>query len=224
MEIPDIGTREIGIPPIRPVTDYGQNAPNVFQAPPVVVNIGVPVVDIPGCVEAHEGNSKSKTVGGDDQRGLVTYCDSGVPSFNPIQFEPEQLIYTEPAKVPKVPNSPKPPVPETPEIPRTPPQTAIVDQEETVETKPEIPWTEEYLPPLGTVTTTASIALVATTSALLAKPLADLLLKLIKPTIKKVVKKVSKMVGKKVKVESLRERRGQQRSRNKAVRILKGRE
>jgi hypothetical protein len=65
---------------------------------------------------------------------------------------------------------------------------------------------------------------VATTSALLAKPLADLLLKLIKPTIKKVLTKVQKMIGKKIKVYSLRERRGQQRSRNKAVRVLKGRE
>ena len=66
--------------------------------------------------------------------------------------------------------------------------------------------------------------MVATTSALLAKPLADLLLKLIKPTIKKIITKLKTMIGKKVKVESLRERRGQQRSRNKAVRILKGRE
>ena len=192
----------IRIDPIRIQIDPLSNAPPVVSGinAPVTVDIGLPIVNLPGCVEARD--STSTTLPTDDPKGNFTVCDSGVPSYNPIQFEPEQLIYTEPAKVPKVPNSPKPPVPET----------------------PEIPWTEEYLPPLGTVTTTASIALVATTSALLAKPLADLLLKLIKPTIKKVVKKVSQMVGKKVKVDSLRERRGQQRSRNKAVRILKGRE
>jgi hypothetical protein len=214
----------IRIDPIRIQIDPLSNAPPVVSGinAPVTVDIGLPIVNLPGCVEARD--STSTTLPTDDPKGNFTVCDSGVPSYNPIQFEPEQLIYTEPAKVPKVPNSPEPPIPETPEIPKTPPQTAIVEEEETVETKPEIPWTEEYLPPLGTVTTTASIALVATTSALLAKPLADLLLKLIKPTIKKVVKKVSQMVGKKVKVDSLRERRGQQRSRNKAVRILKGRE
>ena len=214
----------IRIDPIKIQIDPLSNAPPVVSgiSAPVTVDIGLPIVNLPGCVEARD--STSTVLPTDDPKGNLTICDSGIPSFNPIQFEPEQLIYTEPAKVPKVPNSPKPPVPETPEIPKTPPQTAIVEEEETVETQPEIPWTEEYLPPLGTVTTTASIALVATTSALLAKPIADLLLKLIKPTIKKVVKKVSKMVGKKVKVESLRERRGQQRSRNKAVRILKGRE
>ena len=74
------------------------------------------------------------------------------------------------------------------------------------------------------VTTTASIAVVATTSALLAKPLADLLLKVVKPTVKKVIKKIAAIRGKSVKNESVRERQGQQRQRNKAIRVLKGRE
>ena len=43
----------------------------------------------------------------------------------------------------------------------------------------------------GKVTTTASIAVVATTSALLAKPLVDLLLKAVKPAVKKVMKKIA---------------------------------
>ena len=46
------------------------------------------------------------------------------------------------------------------------------------------------------ITVTASIAVVATTSALLAKPLADLLLKVVKPTVKKVVKKIAALRGK----------------------------
>ena len=82
----------------------------------------------------------------------------------------------------------------------------------------------QNIPNPGVVTTTASIAVVATTSALLAKPLADLLLKVVKPTVKKVIKKIAAIRGKTVKVESLRERQGQQRIRNKAIRILKGRE
>ena len=45
-------------------------------------------------------------------------------------------------------------------------------------------------------TTTASIAAVAGASALLAKPLADLLLKVFKPAIKQVIGKVNKALGK----------------------------
>ena len=82
----------------------------------------------------------------------------------------------------------------------------------------------QAIPSAGAITTTGSIAVVATTSALLAKPLADLLLKVVKPTVKKVIKKIAAIRGKSVKVESLKERRGQQRQRNKAIRILKGRE
>ena len=81
----------------------------------------------------------------------------------------------------------------------------------------------QNIPNPGVVTTTASIAVVATTSALLAKPLADLLLKVVKPTVKKVIKKIAAIRGKVLKVESLRERRHQQRQRNKAIRVLKGR-
>ena len=189
---------------------------------PVTLDIGVPIVQMPGCVEARD--STSSTLPNDDPKGNFTVCDAGVPSYDPIQYEPEQMIITRPAEVPEVPTPPTPPVPETPKIPNTPPVTAVTEEEEQVETQPEIPWVEEYLPPVSTVTTTASIAVVATTSALLAKPFADLLLRLIKPTIKKIITKLNKMLGKKVKVESLRERRGQQRSRNKAVRIVKGRE
>ena len=65
------------------------------------------------------------------------------------------------------------------------------------------------------------IAVIATTSALLAKPLADLLLKVVKPTIKKVIKKIAAIRGKKVKVLSLRERQVEQRHRNQAIRVLK---
>ena len=44
--------------------------------------------------------------------------------------------------------------------------------------------------------TTASIAAVAGASALLAKPLADLLLRVFKPAIKQVLTKVNKALGK----------------------------
>ena len=77
------------------------------------------------------------------------------------------------------------------------------------------------IPPAGTITTTASIALVATTSALVAKPFADILLKVVKPTIKKVVKKIAAIRGKKPKVQSRGERIAEQRDRNEAIKSIR---
>ena len=58
-----------------------------------------------------------------------------------------------------------------------------------------VPIVEQFLPSVPVVSTTATIAAVATTSALLAKPLADLLLKVVKPVVKKVIAKVKGMLG-----------------------------
>jgi len=80
---------------------------------------------------------------------------------------------------------------------------------------------EQYLPSVPVVSTTATIALVATSSALLAKPLADLLLKVVKPVIKKVVAKVKKIMGKSDPVLSVRERVLAQRDRNRAIMELR---
>ena len=55
---------------------------------------------------------------------------------------------------------------------------------------------EQYLPSPQVVVTTATIASVAASSALLAKPLADLLLKVVKPAVKKVIGKVNAILGK----------------------------
>ena len=59
-----------------------------------------------------------------------------------------------------------------------------------------VPAIEQFLPSIPVVSTTATIAAVATTSALLAKPLADLLLKVVKPVVKKAIAKIQKILGK----------------------------
>ena len=69
---------------------------------------------------------------------------------------------------------------------------------------------EQYLPSVATISTTATIAVVATSSALLAKPLADLLLKIVKPIVKKVVTKVKRILGK----ETRRPNRSEVRTNN----------
>ena len=72
-----------------------------------------------------------------------------------------------------------------------------------------------YLPGGPVVVTTATIAAVATTSAIFAKPLGDILLKAVKPIVKKTIKKIKEKLGKKVVVESAWQRRKFQRSLKK---------
>jgi len=245
---PNINIREIDIPKV--VTDT-QNYTSTPLAPPVVVNIGVPIVDVPGCVEAHETNSKSKTVGGDDPKGLVTYCDSGVPSYNPINFEPNQIVPTRPSGVdtrqPKAPAAPELPIPKPPAATAkvdcpTPAQQAkepvgtyiegfrkkVTDYQlvgnQCIQITEAVPLPQQIiagLPSAGTVVTTGGIAVVATASALMAKPLADILLKVIKPTIKKIMKKIAAIRGKSVPVLSVRDRQDLQRERTQAIRALR---
>ena len=69
--------------------------------------------------------------------------------------------------------------------------------------------------------TTGGIAVVATTSALMAKPLADILLKVVKPVTKKIIKKIAAIRGKSVPVLSVAERREEQRERTQAIRALR---
>ena len=223
---------------------------------PVTETVGVPIVDIPGCVEAHEANNKSNKVGIDDENGLVTYCDAGVPSFAPIDYNPEEMTITTSTPPPKV-NPPEAPEVPKAEVPNTAPAATAKVECPTPAQKAKEPvgtYVEGYrkkvveykllgnecvqiteavslprqiiagLPSGGQVVQVGGVAVIATTSALLAKPLADLLLKLVKPAIKKTIKKIKQKLGKDVPTESLRERRGQQRSRNKAIRVLKGRE
>ena len=81
---------------------------------------------------------------------------------------------------------------------------------------------EAFLPTPQVATTTAVIATVATGSALLAKPLADLLLKGVKPVVKKAITFVKTKVLKKGEPTlSLRERRLKQKELTEAVRAAR---
>ena len=72
-----------------------------------------------------------------------------------------------------------------------------------------------HLPGTPVVVTTATIAAIGVTSAILAKPLGDILLKAVKPIVKKTIKKIKEKLGKKVVVESTWQRRKFQRSLKK---------
>jgi len=254
----DIGTNiNIRNPQVARIPEF--SFPFIYstpEAPPVSLSLGTPIIDLPGCVEFNRANKKSLSLVDDDENGNVVLCDGTVPNFNPIDFEPEQIIMTKPAGVPVIPNTENKTdndtdtdgaVPPTGDIPTNtsniicPPREAPVvgtkveggkknisgyeiQNNRCVTLYEEVPIINQVvasLPSAGAVTTTASIAVVATSSALLAKPLADLLLKIIKPTIKTLMKKLQNLRGKPPKIESRMERILAQRDRNRAIRTLR---
>ena len=247
-DIRNVEVRDINVP------SWMTTPPRLPSAPPVTVEIGVPIIDIPGCVEAHLDNKKGTNdkLVDDDPKGARVFCDGNMPSFNPIDYNPEELQYTQPPPEPPVVRPPEVPTPEIPkdvtpkvetkeEVECPPPNAprigdvaqnqkervsgfevqTVNGQEICVTLYEDIPITAQYLPAPQVAATTAVIAVTATSSALLAKPLADLLLKVFKPVIKKVMAKISKIRGKKVKIDSLKERRDLQRERSRAIRTLR---
>ena len=73
--------------------------------PPVTVNIGVPVVEMPGCVKVHKENArnpqnKSSTLVNDDPNQNVVLCDGGMPYYEPPDYRANELtwetVYGEP--------------------------------------------------------------------------------------------------------------------------------
>ena len=232
-EIREIGETTIwinGVPTVIPPTV------------PVTVNIGKPIVNMPGCVVVHKENvkqrSKNKQLVNDDPKGNTVLCDAGQPYYNPPNYEANRLSWqTIYGQAPEVDSGvdtgdpPSAPTPDTPDPPGTPSETkedppcpgplaprigdVAQNQKEKVsgfelQRDPKNPdgvkicvtlyedigAVEAYLPSPQIVTTTAVIASVAASSALLAKPLADLLLKVVKPAVKKVLTKVNAILGK----------------------------
>ena len=252
IDIRDIGIREIGIP--RNLTAESPLALPIY--PPVTTEIGTPIVNIPGCVEAHKDSDKNTNLKNEDDKGTMTLCDAGTPSYYPIDYDANKLEITteappppayKPPEAPATPEAPAPQVPKTeapmPECPTRAQQLKdpvgkIVEGNKKLVAyemvgKECLPVFEELsipdqivqnIPSPGMATATVAVAVTATSSALLAKPLVDLLLKAVKPTVKKVMKKIAALRGKKTQVESLKERRDQQRIRSHAIRKLKGKE
>ena len=257
MPIPDIRLNNVRI---RDVVIYdvpkwmSSDPPQAIPAlPPDTMEVGTPIVNIPGCVEAHKDNRENVNLKNEDDKGTMTLCDAGTPSFNPIDYDSSKLdLEQEPPEPPAYKPPPKPEAPEAP-APKAPktkdemvecptraqqlkdPVGKILEGNKKITGyemvgKECLPVMEELsipdqiisnIPSAGMVTTTASIAVVATSSALLAKPLADLLLKVVKPTVKKVMKKIATLRGKKIPVQSRSEKIAEQRQRNQAVKALR---
>ena len=224
MEIPDIRIKggDIDIIQIPFTPDYLLEPPQALQVPvPVTNQIGVPIVDIPGCVEAHEVD-ENNMLEGDDPKGVKVYCDGQTPSFNPIDYNANDLKFSGEAQVPPV-KAPEAPETETPEVPKKvttaeikcptevqkikAPVGTLTDagkkkiveyrivEKQCVAIKEDLQIVDQFIkavPSIGQVTTTASITVIATAAAT-ATPF---LLKAVKPIVKQIIKKIKKKLGK----------------------------
>ena len=199
---------------------------------PVTIQLGFPIVELPGCVEAHPDNRigannlpLDRNLVNNDPDGVKVLCPNGeYPSYDALNYEPEQIIPTTPA--------PPPPVaPPAPEIPNTgdivtkketpcpgPGQLRVgdvtqsgeervvghrlLDDGKTCETLYEpTSVVEKYLPPINQAATVTSLAIVATAGAA-ATPL---LIRIIRPVVKKIWATIQKKLGKEVKRPSMAE-------------------
>ena len=221
-EIPRIGVNSIGIEPVR---TYIINAPRINTPNvPVVVPMGFPVVNIPGCVEARRSNENENLVTNDPDGNLIL-CDAQYPSYDAMNFVPEELIYTEREETQRYEEPETLPAPEVPKAaleacpPDGAPEVGTKVEEGTKQIiKYELVGNRcvtrykklnvqqqiiDAIPTFPQVVKTGSITLVATSVALSS----PILLKAVKPILQQVIKKIKKILGKKAERPNLSERR-----------------
>ena len=247
--------------PIREINEVSiriVNTPSWMYTPPAVpdayvpvtIRLGFPIVNMPGCVEAHPDNKTQigpnglpldRNLVNDDEAGVKILCPDGqFPSYDPLNYEPEQVIPTVAAPPPPV-SPPAPEIPDTGSI-VTDKETPcpgpgqlrvgdvtqsggervvgnrLLEDGKTCETLYE-PTTvlEKYLPPINQASTVTALAVVATAGAA-ATPL---LIRIIRPVVKKIWASIQKKLGKEVKRPTLAEVRTNKYREKKGLPPLK---
>ena len=196
--------------------------------PPVTLQIGFPIVEIPGCVKMHKDNQDKVTrmpfdydLVNQDEDGVTTLCPHGeYPTYDAMDYQPEQLIITRETPPPEVAPPPTPPEFEADAIPDTKPEDIacpgpgqlrigdttqsgdervighqLSDDGKLCETlyEPTTPL-EKFLPSINQTTNVTALAVVATAGAA-ATPL---LIRVIRPVIKKLWATIQKKLGKNI--------------------------
>ena len=232
--IEEINIQSITIPQARSWMYQIPAVPN--NDPPVTLQLGFPIVELPGCVEAHPDNKigasylpLDRNLVNDDPNGVTILCPNGeYPSYDAINYEPDQLTITRETAPPPVSPPPEvepPPIPPTgnlggvEEVPCPGPNQLrvgdltqsgdervighrLLDDGKTCETLYEsTSVAEKYLPPLNQASTVTALAVVATAGAA-ATPL---LIRIIRPVVKKIWATIQKKLGKDMKRLSLSE-------------------
>ena len=207
-KIPKIEIKEVYVPKIR-----------LWEVqPPILDVIYKPVVDIPGCVDAHRNNLTGLI--NEDELGTYQACGTfDIPSFEPLEYNPANFQYTAPTKQQEQKQE---------QPPQQQPEIAAKKKEEEIEIPPcpskkdqkigdfrndkklervigyergqngiecitlyeDVPFISQYIPSFKQFTGVFSLALVGCS--------APIILNLVKPIVKNVIKKLTK---KKDKVE-----------------------
>ena len=223
--INEIGVPNVTIPQVKQ-SDWIYGIPFIpNNDPPVTLQIGFPIVDMPGCVKMHKDNQDhvtrlpfDKDLVNQDEKGSTTLCPHGeYPTYDAMDYQPENLLVTQETPPPAVQPPPTPPE-FTPEaIPETetevacpgPGQLRVGDVTQSGDERvvghqlsangkvcetlyePTTPL-EKYVPPINQVTSVTALAVVATAGAA-ATPL---LIRIIRPVIKKLWTTLQKKLGK----------------------------
>ena len=199
IKIPDISTINI----------------NSYIPPSSVLNVAPPTIDILGCIKTQRDSSvKNTQIIEDDLNGAFYSCPNGkMPSYIPIQYNPNQLQIVEEQEKPKA-ETPKQPETKPPEIPKSKEKDIItippcpdpkqplrvgsyansqklekVKAFELVNGECNIIWEsvrfqESYIPEVSTIISTAVIGFVAASS--------PIILNAVKPIIKKLITRKKK--------------------------------
>ena len=217
---------EIGVDPIEvtPINTYVINVP-IVNPPSVPINvpIGFPVIEMP-CVKARRSIENDALID-NDPKGNMILCPGGVPAYEPMNYDPLQIV---PIKDEEPQRYEQPETPPAPEVPEAKPEDCPPDGAPEVGTKVEEGAKQiikyelvgnrcvtrykklnvqqqiiDAIPTVPQVVKTGTITLVATTAALST----PIMLKAVKPIIKQIVNRVKKILGKKIKRPNLSERR-----------------
>ena len=205
-KLPKIEIREVYIPKIR----------TWEIQPPILDIIYKPVVDIPGCVDAHRNNLTGLI--NEDELGTYQACGTfDIPSFEPLEYNPANFQYTAPAQQQEQPQE----QPQQQERKVTkkkkekeleiPPCPSKKDQKigdfrndkklervigyergqngiECITLYEDVPFISQYIPSFKQFTGVFSLALVGCS--------APIILNLVKPVVKNVIKKLTKKKSK----------------------------
>ncbi len=231
---------KITVPRIEPIRTWIINPPTSLQVPvPVTVDLGFPVIDMPGCVEARKNSRENSALLSNDPKGNVVLCQAEYPSYNAMDYTPEELIYPPKSEEQRYPQPPIPPAdpPPTQKIEDCPPVGAAeigtkiedgrkeiigyqlignrcVTQYKKLTTTQQI---VNAIPTAPQVVSTTGITLIAT-SAALATPI---LLKVVKPIVKQIINRVKKALGKPVRALTASEKRANAYREKKGLPPLK---
>ena len=223
--IQEIGVPFITIPQVKQ-SDWIYGIPFIpNNNPPVTLQIGFPIVDMPGCVDMHKDNKDhvsnlpfDKDLVNQDPKGSTVLCPHGeYPTYEAMDYQPENLVVTRETPPPPVSPPPEveaPPVPDTGNLTKdkeiecpAPNQPRVGDLTQNGEERVTGHEIQNGQCVVLYESTTAvekflpSTNQVSTTAAIAVVATASaaatpLLLRVIKPIIKKTVDTVKKKIGK----------------------------